>query len=103
MLPATGVPLALYADFSAAANTVSLSHADMLVLFTDGVTEAWNPEGQEFSDARLEETVRAARNMPPAEVVAHLFREVDEFAREAEQADDITCMVLKRLLPSPLA
>ena len=99
-LPATGVPLGLYPDGSARAEAVRLSPQDLMVLFTDGVTEAVNPEDEEFLEDRLHETVRAARNLPAQDVVTRIFTEVDAFAREAEQADDITCLVL-RCLPSP--
>lgn len=99
-LPATGVPLGLYPDGSAKAQTVSLSPQDLMVLFTDGVTEAVNPEDEEFLEDRLHETVRAARQLPAEDVVTRIFTDVDAFARDAEQADDITCLVLRCLPPS---
>jgi serine phosphatase RsbU (regulator of sigma subunit) len=99
-LPATGVPLGLYPDGSAGAETVSLSPQDIMVLFTDGVTEAVNPEDEEFLEDRLYETVRAARHLPAKDVVTRIFSDVDGFAREAEQADDITCLVLRCLTPA---
>lgn len=94
-LPETGLPLALYLERSATARTVKLAATDLLVMFTDGVTEAMNPAKEDFSDERLLETLRAARAMGTKEMVEHILREVDDFARDAEQADDITCVVLK--------
>lgn len=94
-LPATGLPLALYSDFSPSAQTVRLTPADLLILFTDGITEAMNPAAEEFSDDRLQDTIRAARRLGAKEVVARIFSAVDEFSRDAEQADDMTCVVLR--------
>lgn len=100
ILPATGLPLGLYTESSASANAVRIDPADLLVLFTDGVTEATNPTDEEFSEERLQETVRACRGLAAKEVVARIFQDVDAFAQEAEQADDITCVVL-RCQPPP--
>jgi len=94
-LPATGVPLGLYAGSSASANTVRLAPSDLLLLFTDGITEAMNPAEEEFTDDRLHETVRPARHLAVNDFIEHIFRDVDAFAQDAEQADDMTCLVLR--------
>lgn len=98
-LMATGLPLGLDADISAGARRVSLKPSDLLVIFTDGVTEAANLANEEFSDERLEETVRQARSLRAEEVVNSIFRDVDAFVRTAEQSDDITSLVLRRRTP----
>lgn len=95
ILPATGLPLGLYPEGSASANAVRLMADDLLVLFTDGVTEATNPLDEEFLEERLQDTIRTVRSVGAKEVVEQIFRKVDEFAQEAEQADDITCLVLR--------
>lgn len=95
-LPATGLPLALYPERSAAARRITVTPRDLLVLFTDGVTEAMSPTNEEFSERRLEEALRAARGLSAREIVAHITSRVESFAAEAEQADDITCMVIRR-------
>ena len=71
ILPATGLPLGLYAEGSATANAVRIDPADLLVLFTDGVTEATNPLDEEFSEGRLQQTVRANRHLAAKDVAAH--------------------------------
>lgn len=95
IMPATGLPLGLYVEGSATANAVQLTDQDLLVLFTDGVTEATNPSDEEFSEERLQQTLRGGRHLSARDVVGLIFREVDRFAQEAEQADDITCLVLR--------
>lgn len=94
-LPATGVPLGLHAGASAAAKQIKLASTDMLVTFTDGITEAMSPDGEEFTDERLHQTADAARHLAAEAFIEQLFRDVDAFARDAEQADDMTCLVLR--------
>ena len=95
MLPATGLPLALYEDRSATPATLTLARGESLVLFTDGVTEAVNTGLQEFGDDRLLEETLSHRGVGAEQLVARLFAAVDAFAGDADQADDITCIVVK--------
>ncbi len=74
---------------------VRLSAGDLLVLFTDGVTEAMNPEGQEFGEERLESLLLAGRSHDARSVAEEIHGQVRAFAREAPQSDDITMMVVK--------
>ena len=95
-LVATGLPLALYDDLPAAASKIQLDPGDSLVLFTDGVTEAVNLSQQEFGEPLLLETLLGSRQCNMSELVSRLFAVVDAFAQEEEQADDITCVAIKR-------
>ena len=71
-----------------------LHPGDCLVLYTDGVTEAFNPEGQMFGDERLHELVRQHVDASAQTLVTHIFASVIEFAGTAPQSDDITLAVL---------
>jgi len=95
-LAATGLPLALFADRPAAVSCIQLNPGDDLILFTDGVTEAVNPLEEEFGDPLLVETLLSNRNSTTAELVSRLFAAVDSFAQGEEQADDITCVAIRR-------
>lgn len=94
--PATGLPLALYADRSPAMARVTLNHSDTLVLFTDGVTEAMNSSQEEFGETALIETLASSRDRPVTEIISRIFSTVDSFAQRAEQTDDITCIAIRR-------
>lgn len=94
-LPATGIPVGLMSDRPAGAARVALSPGDTLVLFTDGVTEAMNPDIEEFGNARLEALLDEYGHLPPADLTARFFADVDAFAAGAEQADDITCLTMR--------
>jgi len=74
-----------------------LDHGDMLVLYSDGVTEANNAAYDEFDEERFIEVLKAHRTLPATEIVQAVIQAVTEFAAGAPQADDITLLVAKRL------
>ena len=74
-----------------------LDHGDMLVLYSDGVTEANNRAYDEFDEERFIEVLKAHRTVPAAQIVQAVIKAVTEFAAGAPQADDITMLVAKRL------
>jgi sigma-B regulation protein RsbU (phosphoserine phosphatase) len=77
--------------------TITLSPGDMLYLYTDGVTEAMNPKRELFSDPKLLEVANIHKDVDLNEFIAHIKGEVDLFADGAEQADDITMVILRVL------
>jgi phosphoserine phosphatase RsbU/P len=95
-LPSAGLPLGLFVDRPTPASCIQLNPGDNLILFTDGVTEALNPLKKEFGDPLLVETLLSTRNLTTAELVSRLFEAVDSFAQGAPQADDITCVAIRR-------
>ena len=95
-LAATGLPLALFADRRTTAARIQLNPGDDLILFTDGVTEAVNPSKEEFGDSLLLDTLLSNRTSTTTALVSRLFAAVDSFARGEAQADDITCVAIKR-------
>ncbi len=96
-LPATGLPLALFADRSAKVASLLLHPSDVLFLFTDGVTEAMNNQSQEFGEEDLVRELVNLNKSSVSEIIAGVFAAVDRFADEAEQADDITCIALRSI------
>lgn len=94
--PATGLPLALFADRTPTMASVTLNYSDTLVLFTDGVTEAMNLSKEEFGEAAFIETLAGSRDRPVAKIISHIFSTVDSFSQGAEQTDDITCIAIRR-------
>jgi serine phosphatase RsbU (regulator of sigma subunit) len=97
-LVSTGTPLGLFsADTPYDQSTHQLDAGDALVLFSDGVTEAQNTEGDEFGEARLFEVLRECPCQPGTEVIDRVFAAIDAFAAGAPQFDDITVLVARRL------
>ena len=74
----------------------TLEKGDLLVTYTDGLSETTNPEGEEFEDERILETMRQSRSRPSRDLVARLVTGVRVFAAEAGLADDLTLMVVQR-------
>jgi sigma-B regulation protein RsbU (phosphoserine phosphatase) len=75
----------------------TLDPGDVLVVFSDGVSEALDKAGEEFGEERLQAAVEAVRDQPAAVIVEELVGAVQAFSRGAAQSDDITAMVLRYL------
>ena len=97
LLPLTGgIALGIVPDLAYGQNSVVLDHGETLVLYTDGVTEAMNGEGEQFGIERLRK-VFSGRAPKDANEAAHkVFEAVNTFADGAAQSDDITCLTLRR-------
>jgi sigma-B regulation protein RsbU (phosphoserine phosphatase) len=74
-----------------------LGPGDLLVLYSDGVTEANNASFDEFGEDRLIEVLKQHRDEPAAAIVEAVTKALTEFAAGAPQADDITLVVAKRV------
>jgi phosphoserine phosphatase RsbU/P len=74
-----------------------LEPGDMLVLYSDGVTEANNVNHDEYDEPRFIEVLTANRERPAIEIVDSVTRSLAEFTAGAPQADDITLVVAKRV------
>ncbi len=92
---AEGVPLGLLEHTEYQALNVHLESGDLLAFFSDGITEANNPQHEEFTSRRLEQILRQSAQKPPQEVVDGVFKEVREFEAGRPQRDDQTLVVLK--------
>jgi serine phosphatase RsbU (regulator of sigma subunit) len=96
-LEAGGVPFGISADAAYESAVVSLAPGDLLVIFTDGLVEAVNEQGQEFTEARLLEVARSASPESAAATQARIMAALDAFVGRARQHDDTTCLVLRVL------
>jgi serine phosphatase RsbU (regulator of sigma subunit) len=95
-LGATGLPLGIRRDAIYEEESCRLEKGDVLVLFSDGVTEACPPEvDEEFGEQRLVAVVQGKRNNPAASVIEAINAELLSFTRGTPAADDIT-LVLAR-------
>jgi sigma-B regulation protein RsbU (phosphoserine phosphatase) len=75
--------------------TISLEKGDIIILFTDGVTEAMDKNGNEFSDEKLEEIALKLSDQNVSEIIETIKTSVNKFAAGTVQSDDITLMVVK--------
>jgi phosphoserine phosphatase RsbU/P len=75
--------------------TLPLGRGDVLVLFTDGISEAMNPESDMFGEARLAQLVGEHGHLPAEELRERILREIEAFRAGAPQHDDMTMILLK--------
>jgi serine phosphatase RsbU (regulator of sigma subunit) len=94
-LASTSTVLGLFKTWRCAVGESHLQPGDALALYTDGVTESMNENGEEFAEDRLVEVLRRHRGGSPGEIIAAVVDEVRSFSPQ-EQHDDITLIVAKR-------
>jgi len=94
-LEAGGVVLGLFETATFDQEKVMLDKGDILLLFSDGVTEAMNEASEEFGDDHLVECMRNRHNQEPRNVLEELVTEVKKFCGDAVQSDDVTMMVVR--------
>jgi serine phosphatase RsbU (regulator of sigma subunit) len=90
-----GLFLGMFEHAAFEQETIALEPGDILVAFSDGVTEAMNTSEEEYGEDRLRACVEAAAGTSPQEMLDGIFLSVREFSRGAEQSDDITALVLR--------
>jgi len=95
MLKAAGIALGIVPDIELEEKEIALDSGDVVVLYTDGVTEAVNDREEEFGQDRLKTIAEQARNLSASEIMQRIKDSVLEFSRGQPQFDDITLMVLK--------
>ncbi len=95
LLQTGGLVIGALADVAYEVEAVELRPGDLIVAYTDGVTEAFDPEEQEFGEDRLQEVVLAAAHLPVGVVADRIVEAVRMFVREAPQHDDITLVVAR--------
>jgi serine phosphatase RsbU (regulator of sigma subunit)/energy-coupling factor transporter transmembrane protein EcfT len=75
--------------------TLPLGRGDLIVLYTDGITEAMNGDGECFGDARLASLIGQHADLSADELRERILREIDSFTESALQQDDMTMVVLR--------
>jgi sigma-B regulation protein RsbU (phosphoserine phosphatase) len=95
-LAAPGMALGVITGVELEQRQTRLEPGDLLLLYTDGVTDALNDQVQEFDLDRLRSVVKAHQAESAADVVRAVNRAVDEFVGDTPQFDDFTLVVLKR-------
>lgn len=93
-LDSTGSVLGLFQKWDCSIQECQLSPGDILALYTDGITESFDNEGQEFGEERLIEALRKNRDHTAQAILAAIVDEVRKFSQH-EQHDDITLIVGK--------
>ena len=91
-----GMVLGMFDGVGYAQAEVEVRAGDTLVIFSDGVSETFGPDGEEFGDDRVAQLVAARRHLAAAALEAEILRELESFSQGAKATDDRTLIVLKR-------
>jgi len=75
--------------------TIQLNPGDVIVLYTDGISEAMNPEADLFGDSRLSRIVEEHGHLESGELRERILREIEAFVGAADQHDDMTMILMK--------
>lgn len=95
-LDPTGGVLGVHEQFEYTERKLQMHPGDLLLIYTDGVTEAASPSGELYDEARLIERVSPWRSMPSEEILSRLLNDVREFTGSDTFQDDMTVVALKR-------
>jgi len=86
--------LGLFTNWNCTVKKVSVGPGDVLVIYTDGVTEAPDQAGEEFGELRLVDIVRAHQQLPVKDMLSVILNEVQHFSG-ASLADDLTLVIAR--------
>ena len=92
-----GLLLGAIKDAEYESNVVMIQPGESLFFYTDGITEAFNKDEEEFQEMRLSKILENKNSSSANELVKHVFEGVQLFSDGVEQSDDITCLALKFL------
>jgi serine phosphatase RsbU (regulator of sigma subunit) len=97
----TGVPLGIFEDETWEQDAVQIGPGDVLVLYTDGITEAQNAQGASFGEDRLLQAVSANLGRPAQGIQDGVATEIHRFVGDVPQSDDIVLAVIVRDFSRP--
>jgi sigma-B regulation protein RsbU (phosphoserine phosphatase) len=95
-LQAPGIVLGIFGDIELEEREIQVAPGDLLVFYTDGVTEAMNASSDLFGEERLRASVAANAGASAQEILDAILVAVREFTGDVEQSDDLTLFVIRR-------
>ncbi len=90
-----GIVVGMMPDYNFEEDSIGFKNEDVLVLYSDGVTEALNFSEEEYGEERLENAVRNNMHLSAGDMINEIFKDVDNFTKGAPQFDDITMVIIK--------
>jgi len=99
-LPSSGFALGMFPGATYEPGAVRLGQGDLAILFTDGIPEVRNAQGEDYTPERLEGLIRESRELPAAELCRKVIEDVHGYSCEMQPCDDITLVVIKREVKS---
>ena len=97
LLAASGIPLGIFEEARFVSGSAQLKDGDALILYSDGISEARNAQGEEFGLDRLARTVIENNHLPAAALRDQIEGALSRFTQGAQATDDITLVIVKKL------
>jgi phosphoserine phosphatase RsbU/P len=95
-LSKAGIAMSMIEQFEYPEDTINIDRGDMLVIYSDGITEAVNESNEEYGEERFSELACSFRGKSANNIVDEIVKEVSLFSGTQPQFDDITLMIIKR-------
>ncbi|HUN66682.1 MAG TPA: SpoIIE family protein phosphatase [Bacteroidota bacterium] len=92
-----GTVLGIIDQFPFEEETVSLARGDVLVIYSDGFSEAMNEQEEQFGEERLAKVIEGNKRLSAEKIIDHIVAETRRFTGAAPQSDDMTIVVVKRI------
>ena len=90
------LPLGLRAGQEYCSSELELAPGDTVFAFSDGVTDAVDPQGMEFGDCRLRQSIVSGAGLNAQDCIESVLLAIRDFSRGSPQSDDVTCLALHR-------
>lgn len=90
------IPIGFLSEFSFREDAITFNPGDLLLIYSDGITEAMDTAKTQFDEDRLLQLLNRA-DSSPNQLITQIIEEVEVFAKGAQQSDDMTLLALKRL------
>ena len=91
------LPISILPSVEYSEGTIDVGPGDLIVTFSDGISEVFNPAGEMWDDNSIEEVLRRNRDRPVDDIIGAVVQAVDEYAAGVDQYDDMTMVVLRVL------
>lgn len=96
LIKESGIPLSFLNDFDYPENTIILEPDDMLLVYSDGITEAMNDKEKEYGIEKIIECVDKNNQLSPKDIIQKLVESVKDYTGDQPQMDDMTILIVKR-------
>jgi sigma-B regulation protein RsbU (phosphoserine phosphatase) len=93
---ATGLPLGMFTNASFSVHRLQLAPEDALLVYTDGVTEALNPDGEEYGIARMKTIASGCSTKAPDDLISDCLGDLQRFTSGTKPTDDLTLLAIQR-------
>ena len=91
-----GITLGLVEETKFVMGQIAIGQGEMIVLYTDGITEAMNLDHEEYGEERLANILNKNKNVSALQLIDIIKKDIDEFTAGAPQHDDMTLLIMRR-------